>query len=189
MSIHWFEQLHIKVVLQRVENCEILANGISRGMMPSGFLLLFGVGQKTPVYPLMPEGVHVGLASEKMAPTLQKLANKILGLRIFSDSEGKMNLSLQAPELQTKQAGIYIVSQFTLFADLKNGFRPSFTNAAPPALAETLYNDFVNTIKSSAPQTPIFTGEFGSDMKLHFTNDGPVTILFSANVEGLIHAS
>ncbi len=99
----------------------------------------------------------------------QKLLAKILKLRIFSDEAGKMNRSVQ-----DVGGGLLIVSQFTLAADTSGGNRPGFTNAAPPALGEALYDRFVALARQQHPL--VQTGRFGADMQVHLTNDGPVTI-------------
>ncbi len=101
--------------------------------------------------------------------TGQKLLNKILKLRIFADDAGKMNRSLQ-----DVGGGLLIVSQFTLAADVSGGNRPGFTNAAPPALGEALYDAFVTAARAAHPE--VATGRFGADMAVHLVNDGPVTI-------------
>ena len=98
-----------------------------------------------------------------------KLLNKILKLRIFADDAGKMNRSVQ-----DVGGGLLIVSQFTLAADTSGGNRPGFTNAAPPALGESLYDAFVAAARAAHPQ--VATGRFGADMQVHLVNDGPVTI-------------
>lgn len=98
-----------------------------------------------------------------------KLLNKVLKLRVFADGTGKMNLSLQ-----DVGGGLLIVSQFTLAADTSGGNRPGFTNAAPPALGESLYDGFVAAARAAHPQ--VATGRFGADMQVHLVNDGPVTI-------------
>ena len=97
------------------------------------------------------------------------LLNKVLKLRVFADGAGKMNLSLQ-----DVGGGLLIVSQFTLAADTSGGNRPGFTNAAPPALGESLYDAFVAAARAAHPQ--VATGRFGADMQVHLVNDGPVTI-------------
>lgn len=101
--------------------------------------------------------------------TGQKLLNKVLKLRIFADDAGKMNRSLQ-----DVGGGLLIVSQFTLAADVSGGNRPGFTNAAPPALGEALYDAFVAAARTAHPV--VATGRFGADMAVHLVNDGPVTI-------------
>lgn len=98
-----------------------------------------------------------------------KLLNKIIKLRIFADDAGKMNRSVQ-----DVGGGLLIVSQFTLAADTTGGNRPGFTNAAPPALGEALYDAFVAAARVAHPQ--VATGRFGADMQVHLVNDGPVTI-------------
>ncbi|MBL0944773.1 MAG: D-tyrosyl-tRNA(Tyr) deacylase [Hydrogenophaga sp.] len=99
----------------------------------------------------------------------QKLLQKILRLRIFADAAGKMNRSLQ-----DVGGGLLIVSQFTLAADTSGGNRPGFTQAAPPALGEALYDAFVAAARATHPE--VATGRFGADMAVHLVNDGPVTI-------------
>ena len=99
----------------------------------------------------------------------QRMLSKILKLRIFSDEHGKMNRSVQ-----DVAGGLLIVSQFTLAADTQSGNRPGFTGAAPPALGEALYNRFVALAREQHPI--VQTGRFGTDMRVHLVNDGPVTI-------------
>ena len=98
-----------------------------------------------------------------------KLVDKLLKLRVFADDAGKMNRSVQ-----DVQGGLLIVSQFTLAADTSSGNRPGFSNAAPPALGQALYDCVVERARALHPQ--VATGEFGADMQVHLVNDGPVTI-------------
>ena len=98
-----------------------------------------------------------------------KLVAKLLKLRVFADDAGKMNRSVQ-----DVQGGLLIVSQFTLAADTSGGNRPSFTNAAPPALGKALYQRVVDAARSLHPQ--VECGVFGAEMQVHLVNDGPVTI-------------
>ncbi|HVQ02793.1 MAG TPA: D-aminoacyl-tRNA deacylase [Burkholderiaceae bacterium] len=98
-----------------------------------------------------------------------KLVDKLLKLRIFSDEAGKMNLSVQ-----DVQGGLLIVSQFTLAADTAGGNRPSFSAAAPPALGRMLYERVLQLARDR--HAPVATGEFGADMQVELVNDGPVTI-------------
>jgi len=98
-----------------------------------------------------------------------KLVDKLLKLRIFSDEAGKMNLSVQ-----DVQGGLLIVSQFTLAADTAGGNRPSFSAAAPPALGQMLYERVLQLARER--HAPVATGEFGADMQVELVNDGPVTI-------------
>ena len=98
-----------------------------------------------------------------------KLLAKLLKLRIFSDADGKMNLSLQ-----DVGCGLLIVSQFTLAADTASGSRPGFSGAAAPALGRALYEEVLRLAQER--HTPVQAGEFGADMQVHLVNDGPVTI-------------
>ncbi|MCK4869834.1 MAG: D-tyrosyl-tRNA(Tyr) deacylase [Gammaproteobacteria bacterium] len=102
--------------------------------------------------------------------TADRLLHRVLGYRIFSDANDKMNFSVQ-----DVNGGVLIVSQFTLAADTKKGMRPSFTSAAPPELGEKLYDYFVKCAKEK--YSKIATGEFGADMQVSLCNDGPVTII------------
>ena len=101
--------------------------------------------------------------------TADRLVDKLLKLRVFADDAGKMNRSLQ-----DVQGGLLVVPQFTLAADTSGGNRPSFTNAAPPALGQRLYERVVDTARERHPQ--VACGEFGAHMQVHLVNDGPVTI-------------
>lgn len=103
-----------------------------------------------------------------------KLLSKLMKLRIFSDDEGKMNLSLLDRLNAGQPAGLLIVSQFTLAADTSGGNRPSFTQAASPAEGERLYDVLVERARAALPQ--VHTGRFGADMQVELINDGPVTI-------------
>jgi D-tyrosyl-tRNA(Tyr) deacylase len=103
-----------------------------------------------------------------------KLLAKLLKLRIFSDEQGKMNRALQDRVAAGEPAGLLIVSQFTLAADTSGGNRPSFTQAAPPAEGERLYDLLVERARAVHPE--VQTGRFGADMQVELINDGPVTI-------------
>ena len=144
----------MRIVLQRVKSASVSIEGSVVGEINQGFLLLVGVG---------PEDTN---------DDASYLARKIAGMRIFSDENGKMNLSID-------QVGgkILSVSQFTLFADTKKGNRPSFTEAASPEAANQLYEEF-NEILRTDYGLIVETGEFGADMQVSLVNDGPVTILF-----------
>lgn len=137
-------------LIQRVSEAKVVVEGEVVGEIKKGILLLLGVEK--------------GDDQQKA----DKLLHKVSGYRIFSDSEGKMNLSL-------KDIGgdLLVVSQFTLAADTKKGMRPSFSSAAVPALGEELYEYFVKQARASL--TKVQTGQFGADMKVHLVNDGPVT--------------
>ena len=143
----------MRIVLQRVKSANVTIAGSVVGEINQGFLLLVGVGP------------------DDTRDDASYLARKIAGMRIFSDENGKMNLSID-------QVGgkILSVSQFTLFADTKKGNRPSFTGAASPEAANKLYEEF-NEILRTEYELIVETGEFGADMQVSLVNDGPVTIL------------
>jgi D-tyrosyl-tRNA(Tyr) deacylase len=113
----------------------------------------------------------VGFAGGDGAEHITWMADKVLGLRVFADADGKMNLSLE-------EAGgdLLVVSQFTLYGDVAKGRRPSFVDAAPPDVARALYDDFVRTLESKTTRA-VETGEFGAMMDVELVNDGPVTLV------------
>ena len=143
----------MRIVLQRVKSASVSIEGSVVGEISQGFLLLVGVGP------------------EDTSDDASYLVRKIAGMRIFSDENGKMNLSID-------QIGgkILSVSQFTLFADTKKGNRPSFTGAASPEAANQLYEEFNEKLRTEYGLT-VETGEFGADMQVSLVNDGPVTII------------
>ena len=143
----------MRIVLQRVKSASVSIEGTVVGEIEQGFLLLVGVGP------------------DDTRDDASYLARKIAGMRIFSDENGKMNLSID-------QVGgkILSVSQFTLFADTKKGNRPSFTGAASPEAANKLYEEF-NEILRTEYGLIVETGEFAAEMQVSLVNDGPVTIL------------
>jgi len=145
----------VKALLQRVSEAKVTVNSKIIGEIGTGWLILLGVGKAD---------------SEAEIP---KLSEKILGLRLFSDVDGKFNLSVQDVGGQ-----ILVVSQFTLFADCSRGRRPGFSNAAPPDVAKELYERFVAELRKS--DVTVATGEFGADMKVTLVNDGPVTIMLDS---------
>ncbi|RDL43346.1 D-tyrosyl-tRNA(Tyr) deacylase [Marinomonas piezotolerans] len=114
--------------------------------------------------------VLVGIEKGDTEADTQRLADKLLKYRMFSDVEGKMNLNVQQVA-----GGVLLISQFTLAAETKKGLRPGFSTAAIPDEAERLFNDFVGKVK--AQYNKVETGCFGADMKVEFTNDGPVTFM------------
>lgn len=138
-------------LLQRVSEARVEIAGEVVGHIGAGLLVL-----------LCAEPDDTEVVGEKMLA-------KVLKLRIFSDTAGKMNLSVQ-----DVGGGLLIVSQFTLAADTKGGNRPGFTGAAPPALGEAFYDAFVKAARAAHPV--VQTGRFGADMQVHLVNDGPVTI-------------
>ncbi|MEP4890185.1 MAG: D-aminoacyl-tRNA deacylase [Aliiglaciecola sp.] len=143
-------------LIQRVTHAHVEIDNNIVGQIDKGMMLLLGV-EKTD--------------SEE---TVKKLANKLMKLRIFSDADGKMNLNIQ-------QFGgaMLIVSQFTLVADTSKGNRPGFSDAAPPEQGKYLYQQFVEYCQQQGVECQ--TGEFGADMQVSLTNDGPVTFHLQIN--------
>lgn len=148
----------MRVVIQRVSKAAVSVEAKTVGEINNGLLLL------------------VGIAEDDTYHDTEWLVQKILNLRIFSDSEDKMNLSV-------KDIGgeILCISQFTLLANYKKGNRPSFINAAPPTLALPLFEDFKKELMKSGLK--IESGIFGADMKVNLLNDGPVTIVMDSKTK------
>lgn len=145
----------MKALIQRVTRASVTVAGETVGKIGPGLVVL------------------VGVASEDSAKDALYLADKAIGLRIFPDSDGKFNLSLQ-----DTGGSLLAVSQFTLLADSKKGRRPSFTRAAPPDQAELLFNLFVENCRRSGLR--VETGRFQTHMLVEIHNDGPVTILLDS---------
>jgi len=143
----------VRVVLQRVSRAEVRIGGRTAGRIGRGFLLL------------------VGLRADDTDEKLRWMADKVIGLRLFPDADGKMNLGLE-----DVGGGLLVVSQFTLYGDARKGRRPSFIEAAPPDVAIPLYERFVQLLRERAPG-PVETGEFGAMMEVDLVNDGPVTLI------------
>lgn len=141
----------MRALIQRVSHANVTVDEKVVGEISKGLLVLLGVGQGD---------------GESQVKTV---ADKIVNLRIFEDDEGKMNRSILEVGGQ-----VLVVSQFTLYADVRRGRRPSFTNAAPPALAEPLVERFKNAISSYG--LTVADGIFGAYMHVELLNDGPVTI-------------
>ena len=114
--------------------------------------------------------VLVGCRFDDSRRDADYLARRLAGLRVFNDAEGKMNLSVQATG-----GSVLVVSQFTLYGDIRRGFRPSFVKAAPPDVAEALVDIFVEALR--ATNIPVATGVFRAHMHVSLVNDGPVTII------------
>lgn len=142
----------MKLVLQRVSQAKVTVGKKTIGEIQKGLLVLLGI--------------HTNDNTE----TILRLVNKCITLRIFEDDQGKMNRSLL-----DIQGSALIISQFTLYADCSKGKRPSFVDAAPPALAETIYKSFINHMRNSGVN--VETGQFGADMNVHLVNNGPVTVI------------
>lgn len=138
-------------MVTRVKNASVAIGGACSGQIGQGLLILLGIGPKDDT------------------EACQKLADKILGLRIFTDAKGKMNLSLADVSGQ-----VLVVSQFTLYGDCKKGRRPYFAGAAAPDVAMALYEQFLQEcrLRGFPPQH----GQFGADMQVASVNDGPVTL-------------
>ena len=142
----------MKLIIQRVSEASVNVNGEIVGKIGNGLLVLFGAKESD------------GLEEIKW------LVNKLINLRIFNDAEGKMNLSVF-----DINGDILVVPNFTLYADCKKGFRPSFINAAKADISEPLFDNFVVKLKTES-NLKIETGIFGADMKVSLINEGPVTI-------------
>lgn len=142
-------------LIQRVRRASVEVDDQTVGAIDAGVLLLLGV-QK-----------HDTRASA------DALLKKVLAYRIFADDQGKMNLNVQQAG-----GGVLVVSQFTLAADTRKGLRPSFSSAAPPSLAEDLYDYFVDQLHQH--HSPSATGEFAADMQVSLINDGPVTFMLES---------
>ncbi|WP_019678840.1 D-aminoacyl-tRNA deacylase [Ruminococcus flavefaciens] len=142
----------MRIVLQRVTSASVRVGGEIIGKIGTGFLLLFGVGH------------------EDTEEDCRRLANKISGLRIFSDENDKINL-----DLDNVGGEILVVPQFTLYADCRKGNRPNFIQAAKPDKANDLYEYFVEYLRSKGKH--VETGSFGADMKVELLNDGPFTVI------------
>ena len=147
----------MRVVVQRCSRAEVRIDGETVGQIGTGFLLL------------------VGVTDGDTQAQADILAKKVAQMRVFEDSEGKMNLALK-----DVNGAILSISQFTLYADCKKGNRPSFIRAARPEIASPLY-DYFNSLLRSQYGLHVETGRFGADMKVDFINDGPVTILLDSN--------
>ncbi len=152
----------MKVVLQRVSEASVSIDGQVVGQIESGLLLL------------------VGFTHSDTEGELEWMADKVVGLRVFADGDGKMNRSVNECG-----GGVLIVSQFTLYGDTRKGRRPSFITAAPPEISVPLYEQFVQAVTERA-DGPVETGQFGAMMDVALVNDGPVTLVLerSAPVTG-----
>lgn len=143
-------------VIQRVTEASVTIDGQVKGQIDLGFLVLLGI-------------THSDSRDD-----LEWLSKKIVGMRIFGDQDGKMNL-----DLQTVGGNILLISQFTLHASTKKGNRPSFIDAARPEVAIPLYQQMIAQLSTDLGKA-IQTGEFGADMKVSLLNDGPVTIIIDS---------
>ena len=146
----------MRAVLTRVKSASVAIDGETVGQIGQGFLILLGVGP------------------EDNEQTCRYLAEKALGLRVFEDENGKMNLGLDQVGGQ-----VLVVSQFTLYGNCRKGRRPSFVEAAPPELGNALYEMFLSVCQELG--YPPQHGRFGADMKVESVNDGPVTLILDTD--------
>jgi D-tyrosyl-tRNA(Tyr) deacylase len=148
----------MRAVVQRVTRANVTVAGEVIGEIAKGLVVLLGV------------------ARDDTRGHAEYLAEKIVALRVFDDEEGKMNLSV-------KDIGgaLLVVSQFTLYGDVRRGLRPSWIEAAPPEVAEPLYQFFVELMRAAI--SPVATGRFRAEMLVELVNDGPVTILLDSRKE------
>jgi D-tyrosyl-tRNA(Tyr) deacylase len=148
----------VRAVFQRVSRARVTVDGREVSSIGLGAMVLLGVGK------------------EDAESDAAYMAEKVAGLRVFPDGDGKMNLSLLDVEGE-----VLLVSQFTLYGDVKKGKRPGFDGAAPPDLGEKLYLTVAERLREMG--VPTKTGVFGAHMMVELTNDGPVTILISSKKE------
>lgn len=146
----------MRVVIQRTTQASVTIDGVVVSEIGQGLLVL------------------VGIENDDGVDDAQWLASKIVAMRIFSDGEGKMNLSVKEID-----GDLLVVSQFTLHASTKKGNRPSFLRAARPEIAIPLYEQFLGNLETELGK-PVLRGVFGADMKVTLLNDGPVTILMDS---------
>ena len=148
----------MKAVLQRVSQAQVTVAGEIIGRIDAGLLAL------------------VAVSRQDDENDLHWMARKIAELRIFDDDEGKLNLSLQDVCGQ-----LLVVSQFTLYGNCRKGRRPSYSEAAPPVEAETMYHRFVEIVRTFVPD--VQTGRFQAAMQVGLTNDGPITLILDSRAE------
>ena len=145
----------MRLIVQRVQHADVKVNGETVGAIEKGFLVL------------------VGISKDDTKKTADRMVKKLCGLRIFEDENKKTNLSLSDVD-----GSMLLISQFTLYADCKKGYRPSFTNAGAPETAEALYEYVVEQAKQYVPN--VQKGIFGADMKVSLLNDGPFTVILDS---------
>jgi D-tyrosyl-tRNA(Tyr) deacylase len=146
----------MRVVLQRVREAAVAIGDVERGRIGTGFVLLVGF-------------THADTGAEA-----DWMADKVVGLRLFADADGKMNR-----DLAEVGGALLVISQFTLFGDASKGRRPSFIDAARPEVAVPLYERFIAALRARG--VTVATGEFGADMQVSLVNDGPVTLILERN--------
>lgn len=146
----------MKFVIQRVLEASVKVDGEPIGQINKGFMVLIGVGQ------------------DDTKEIADKMVKKLVGLRIFEDENGKTNLSLA-----DVKGSLLLISQFTLYANCKKGYRPSFIESGAPQMAEEMYEYIITKCKESIPV--VERGSFGADMKVSLVNDGPFTIVLDSD--------
>ena len=146
----------MKFVIQRVTHASVTVDGAVLGKIEKGFMVL------------------IGIEDSDTQAVADKMISKMLGLRIFEDEAGKMNLALK-----DVGGGLLLISQFTLYADCKKGNRPSFVKAGKPDMAEPMYEYIIEKCREQIENTQ--KGQFGADMKVELLNDGPVTIVLDSH--------
>jgi D-aminoacyl-tRNA deacylase len=146
----------MRLVIQRVKESSVTVSGSTKGAIRSGLLVL------------------IGISREDTREEADYLVDKLLGLRIFPDDNGKMNRNIV-----DSGGSLLLISQFTLYGDCRKGRRPSFDRAAPPEAAQALYEYFVEAARRGP--VPVETGVFQAHMEVHLMNDGPVTILLDTD--------
>ena len=146
----------MRIVIQRVSRASVTVDGETVGKIGKGFLLL------------------IGAADTDTEEIVDKMIAKVGKLRIFEDENGKTNLSLD-----TVGGSLLLISQFTLYANCKKGNRPSFIEAGDPAMAEEMYEYIIGKCRETVPT--VERGQFGADMKVSLTNDGPFTIILDSD--------
>jgi D-tyrosyl-tRNA(Tyr) deacylase len=148
----------MRTVIQRVKHAKVTVDGVVSGEIDKGFLVLLGVGR------------------DDCERDADYLLDKVLGLRIFPDDQGKMNRNIG-----DAKGSLLIVSQFTLYGDCRKGRRPSFDRAAPPERARELYEYFVASARRA--NVPVQTGVFQAMMEVELVNEGPVTVIMESAAE------
>ncbi len=147
----------MRFVIQRVKHASCTVDGEVTGAIEKGFVVLAGV------------------AGDDTQETADKMVKKMIGLRIFEDAEGKTNLSLADVD-----GALLVISQFTLYADMRKGNRPSFTKAGLPEMAEPMYEYILKKCAEAMPEGKVQRGIFGADMKIELLNDGPFTVILDS---------
>ncbi len=148
----------MRALIQRVSQASVSIEGRSHASIQNGLVIFLGIG------------------GNDVSDDVRYLADRCATLRIFSDQDGKMNLSLK-----DVNGSALVVSQFTLYADTRKGNRPSFTAAAAPEIAERFYNEFISILSERLGSDKVSSGLFRAMMKVHLVNDGPVTIMLESN--------